>query len=265
MPYQYIRLDREGAYFTLTMKCPERRNALSRVHMTELIDAFRTVGASDALGVTLAADGPAFCSGHDFSDMIGANLPELRSLLLQCAELMQLMQAIPQVVIARVHGPAIAAGCQLMATCDLAVATEGATFALPGGKGGWFCHTPLVAVGRAVGRKQALEMAFTGEAIDAATALSWGLLNRVVPAAALSAQTQELLARATRGTAFAKGMGKRCFYDQIDLDLPRAYAHAVEVMAATGVTPEAQERMISFVEKRAARPVADSRLPRAAE
>jgi enoyl-CoA hydratase/carnithine racemase len=265
MAYRHIRLEREGAYYTLTMDCPERRNALSRAHMAELIDAFRTVGASDALGVTLAANGPVFCAGHDFADMIGVGLPELRSLLKQCAELVLLMQHIPQVVMARVHGLATAAGCQLVASCDLAVAADSARFALPGGKGGWFCHTPLVALGRAVGRKQALEMAFTGDAIDAATALSWGLLNRVVPDRDLHAHTQELLARATRGTAFAKGMGKQCFYDQIDLDLPKAYAHAVEVMAATGVTPEAQERMLAFVEKRAPRPLGKSRPPRAAE
>jgi enoyl-CoA hydratase/carnithine racemase len=253
MTFQHIQLEREGAYYTLTMNCPERRNALSRAHMAELIDAFRRIGASDALGVTLAGNGPVFCAGHDFADMIGVGLPQLRSLLLQCAELMQLMQRIPQVVMARVHGLATAAGCQLVATCDLAVAADTAAFALPGGKGGWFCHTPLVAVGRAVARKHALEMAFTGDAVDAATALSWGLLNRVVSADTLHAQTQELLARATRGAAFAKGMGKQCFYDQIDLDLPKAYAHAAEVMAATGMTPEAQERMLAFVEKRAPR------------
>jgi enoyl-CoA hydratase/carnithine racemase len=251
MAYQHIQLSREGAYYTLTMNRPERRNALSRAHMAELIDAFSTVGKSDALGVTLAGNGPVFCAGHDFADMVGSALPELRSLLLQCAELMQLMQRIPQVVIARVHALATAAGCQLVATCDLAVAADSAGFALPGGKGDWFCHTPLVAVGRAIPRKQALELAFTGDAIDATTALSWGLLNRVVPAADVHAATQDLLSRATRGSGFAKGMGKQCFYDQIDLDLAKAYAHAVEVMAATGQTPEAQERMRAFVEKRA--------------
>lgn len=253
MSYEHIQLLREGAYYTLTMNRPQRRNALSRAHMAELTAAFETIGASDALGVTLAGNGPVFCAGHDFADMIGVALPELRSLLTQCSKLVQLMQRIPQVVIARVHGLATAAGCQLVASCDLAVAAADAAFALPGGKGGWFCHTPLVALGRAVPRKQALEMAFTGDPIDAATALSWGLINRVVPGDELHTQTHELLKRATRGAAFAKGMGKQCFYDQIDLDLAKAYAHATEVMAATGLTPEAQERMRAFVEKRAPR------------
>jgi enoyl-CoA hydratase/carnithine racemase len=251
MPYEHITVQQDGAYVTITLNRPERRNALSMAHMLELTDAFKRAGDTDALGITLAANGPVFCAGHDFADMVGADLKAMRKLLRQCVVLMDTIQAVPQVVIARVHGLATAAGCQLVATCDLAVAAEGAGFALPGGKGGWFCHTPLVAVGRSVGRKRALEMAFTGEPISAATALDWGLLNRVAPAAHLVQETQALLASATRSTAFAKGMGKQAFYAQIDLDQPKAYAHAVEVMAASGVTADAQERMRSFVEKRA--------------
>lgn len=249
--YQHLLLQREGDIVTLTMNRPERRNALSVAHMGELLSAFRAVAKTDAKGVLLAGSGPVFCAGHDFADMAGADLPAMRQVLGLCAELMQTIQAVPQVVLAQVHGLATAAGCQLVATCDLAVAAQSAAFALPGGKGGWFCHTPLVAVGRAIGRKHALELAFTGEPVGADVAERWGLVNRVVPDAELPGAALAFLKLATRGTVFAKGMGKRCYYDQIDLDLPKAYAHAVEVMAATGVTPDAQERMRAFVEKRA--------------
>ncbi|MCE7927628.1 MAG: enoyl-CoA hydratase, partial [Chloroflexi bacterium CFX7] len=142
MAYRYIETARDGDYITITMNRPERRNALSLGHLQELLQAFREAGESDALGVFLAANGPVFSAGHDFADMAGANLPQMRKLLWTCAELMSTMQAIPQVVVARVHGIATAAGCQLVATADLAVASENAGFAAPGGKGGWFCTTP---------------------------------------------------------------------------------------------------------------------------
>lgn len=253
MDYQHLKIESRAAFTTITMNRPERRNALSLALMRELTDAFVAVGRSDARGVVLAGAGPVFCAGHDFADMVGASLDRMRALLRQCTDMIEAIQGIPQVVIARVHGLATAAGCQLVASCDLAVAADTAAFALPGGKGGWFCHTPLVAVARAIGRKQALEMAFTGDAISAATAVQWGLVNRAVPAAELDACTLDLLERATRGTLHAKGIGKRCFYTQVDLDQPKAYAHALEVMAATSQTPEAQERMRAFVEKRAPR------------
>jgi enoyl-CoA hydratase/carnithine racemase len=163
---------------------------------------------------------------------------------------MTTVQSVPQPVIARVHALATAAGCQLVGSCDLAVAADEAAFAIPGGKGGWFCTTPLVAVARNVGRKRALEMAFTGDAIDAATAVEWGLINKAVPAADLDAATDDLLRRATRGSALSKGIGKQAFYAQIDLDQHKAYAYAVEVMAAASQTHDAQEGMRSFLEKR---------------
>jgi enoyl-CoA hydratase/carnithine racemase len=148
---------------------------------------------------------------------------------------------------------ATAAGCQLVATADLAVASEDAAFAIPGGKGGWFCHTPLVAVARAVPRKRALEMAFTGDVIDAETAAAWGLVNAVVPAAELDAACLELLHRATRGSRQSKALGKQGLYAQIDLDQSQAYAYAIELMAASSQTPEARERMAAFLEKRSPR------------
>jgi enoyl-CoA hydratase/carnithine racemase len=177
----------------------------------------------------------------------------MRTLLGVCGELMQALPRLPQVVIAQVEGDAIAAGCQLVASCDLAVAAETARFAVPGGRGGWFCTTPGVALGRAVGRKHALEMLLTGEPVDAATALAWGLVNRVVPAERVAAETRELLARATRGSADSKALGKDAFYRHMDLDLAHAYAYASEVMAAASQTADAKENMAAFLEKRRAR------------
>ena len=190
------------------MNRPERRNALSLSHMKALTRAFREVGETDATGIILAANGPAFCAGHDFADVAGADLGAVRELLITCRELMETIQSVPQVVIARVHGLATAAGCQLVATCDLAVAAWNAGFAAPGGKGGWFCHTPMVPISRNVGRKRAMELALTGDAIDAETALEWGLLNRAVPAEELEKATRELLERATRGSRRSKAFGK---------------------------------------------------------
>jgi len=240
----------EEGFTTITMNRPERRNALSLGLMTELTAAFRAAGATDDRGVVLAANGPVFSAGHDFADLAGADLEALRRLLEACTELMTTMQAIPQPVVARVHGLATAAGCQLVATADLAVAADTAGFATPGGRGGWFCHTPLVAVGRNVGRKRALELALTGDTIDARTAADWGLVNRVVPAADLDAATFDLLRRATRGSATSKGLGKQAFYAQIDLPQADAYAYALDVMARAGISADAQEGFAAFLEKR---------------
>jgi enoyl-CoA hydratase/carnithine racemase len=165
---------------------------------------------------------------------------------------MQTVQAVPQVVLARVHALATAAGCQLVASCDLAVAAESAGFAAPGGKGGWFCHTPMVAIARNVGRKRAMEMALTGDVIDARTALDWGLVNRVVPDAELDTACAELLARATRGSRASKAWGKQTLYGQLDRPERDAYGIAVEVMAAASQLPGAVEGMRSFLEKRPA-------------
>ena len=210
----------------------------------------REIAVTDALGVILAAEGPAFSAGHDFGDMLDVDLAGAERLLRACTAMMNTVQQIPQVVIAKVHALATAAGCQLVASCDLAVAAESAGFALPGGKGGVFCHTPLVAVARQIGRKRALEMAITGDVISAATAAEWGLVNRVVPDDQLDAAVDELMDRSTRGSAMGKAMGKRAFYAQIDLDQTQAYEYAIEVMAANMVTPDGQEGIRSFLEKR---------------
>ena len=250
MSYQCILAERSGDVITITMNLPQRRNALSLVHMRELIAAFKDAGDSDATGVILAGNGPVFSAGHDFADMAGADLAEMRRLLVTCTELMTTMQSVPQPVVARVHGLATAAGCQLVATADLAVAADTAAFAVPGGKGGWFCTTPMVAVARAVGRKRAVELAMTGDPIDAATAVNWGLINAAVAPADLDAEVADLLARATRGSALSKGIGKQALYAQIDLDQPKAYAYAIEVMAAASQTADAREGVAAFLEKR---------------
>jgi enoyl-CoA hydratase/carnithine racemase len=250
MGFEHILVERSGQFVTVTMNRPRRRNALSLEHMRELIAAFRDIGNSDALGVVLAGNGPVFSAGHDFADVVDGDLSAVRSLLATCTELMTLMQQVPQPVVARVHGLATAAGCQVVASADLAVASEDAAFAAPGGKGGWFCHTPMVAIARNVGRKRALEMAMSGDVIDAATALEWGLVNQVVPAAQLDSAVHHLLERVTRGSAESKGIGKQALYAQIDLDQPKAYSYALEVMAATSQLPDAREGMRAFLDKR---------------
>ena len=250
MEFEHIIVERSGDFATVTMNRPQRRNALSLEHMRELIQAFSEVGDSDALGIVLAGNGPVFSAGHDFAQVAGADLASVRALLATCTELMTLMQQVPQPVVARVHGLATAAGCQLVATADLAVASEDAGFAAPGGKGGWFCHTPMVAIARNVGRKRAAELALSGDVIDARTALDWGLVNRVVPAVQLDSAVQDMLERVTRGSAESKGIGKQALYAQIDLDQPKAYAYAVEVMAATSQLPDAREWARAFLDKR---------------
>src|ERR1700722_11463626 len=250
MGFEHILVERSGDFVTITMNRPQRRNALSLAHMRELITAFRETGDSDAVGVVLAGHGPVFCSGHDLAGVADTDLPAIRALLGTCTELVTVMQQGPQPVVARVHGLATAAGCQLVASADLAVASEDAGFATPGGKGGWFCHTPMVAVARNVGRKRAMELALSGDVIDARTALDWGLVNQVVPAAGLDTAVGELLARVTQGSAESKGIGKQALYAQIDLDQPKAYAYAVEVMAATSQLPDAREWAQAFLDKR---------------
>jgi enoyl-CoA hydratase/carnithine racemase len=240
------------------MRRPERRNALSEAHLLELRDAFHTIAASPARGAILAAEGPVFSAGHDFSDMQGRDLTAMRRLLLLCSDVMQTLHAMPQPVIAQVTGLATAAGCQLVASCDLAVAGASSRFQVPGGKGGWFCTTPGVALARAIGPKHALEMLLTGDPIDATTALTWGLVNRVVSDAAVATETRALLARATRGSTSSKALGKHAFHRQVELDLPAAYAYATEVMAAASQTEDAQEGLRSFLEKRAPRFGSDS-------
>jgi enoyl-CoA hydratase/carnithine racemase len=237
---------------SFTLNRPQRRNALSLVLMQELIDCLSAIGGRhDLRAVILAAAGKVFCSGHDLSEMVGRDINEYRHLFDVCTELMTKLQAIPQPVIAEVQGIATAAGCQLVATCDLAIAAEEAAFATPGVRIGLFCTTPMVALCRAVGRKRALEMLLTGELIDARRAAEWGLVNRVVAAGQLRAETRQLANRIAEASELVVNLGKQAYYTQIDLDQPKAYAYAKEVMSLNSLAHDAQEGISSFLEKRA--------------
>ncbi|GAB3441529.1 enoyl-CoA hydratase-related protein [Actinophytocola sediminis] len=251
--YEHLLVNRDGDTVRITMNRPSRRNSLSFDHLTELLAAFREAAGTEATGIVLAGEGPVFSAGHDFGDVAARDLVGVRDLLALCTDLMRTIQSVPQVVVARVHGLATAAGCQLVASCDLAVAAESAGFALPGGKGGWFCHTPAVPVARSIGRKRLMELVLTGDTVDAATAQDWGLVNRVVPDADLDAAVAELLGRATRGSRASKAIGKQTIYAQLDRPEADAYAIAVEVMASAAQLPGAREGMAAFLEKRAAR------------
>ena len=247
---KHLLVDREGHIVTVKLNRPEQRNALSLPLMLELTEVLQQIGNSDARGVILAANGPVFSAGHHFADMAGHSHAEGRELFRICTDMMDLLQALPQPVVARVHGLATAAGCQLVATCDLAVAAASASFALPGGKGALFCHTPLVAVARNLGRKRALELAMTGDPIDARTAADWGLVNRVVPDDQLEAATLDLISRATRGAAESKAVGKQAYYRQMEMPQPAAYGHAGDVMAENALGAAAQVSFRAFLDKR---------------
>jgi enoyl-CoA hydratase/carnithine racemase len=248
--YEHILVKTDADTVRITMNRATRRNSLSADHLSELLAAFRAAGSTDATGIVLAGAGPVFSAGHDFADVAARDLLGVRALLQLCTELMRAISSVPQVVIARVHGLATAAGCQLVASCDLAVASLSAGFALPGGKGGWFCHTPAVPVARSIGRKRLMEMVLTGDAITAATALDWGLVNQVVPDADLDAAVDSLLARATKGSRASKALGKQTIYAQLDRPEADAYAIALEVMASASQLPGAREGMAAFLEKR---------------
>jgi enoyl-CoA hydratase/carnithine racemase len=250
--YSYLLVERDGPIATITLNKPEKRNALSLLMMSELIAAFKAVGQDKtAQVVILAANGPVFSAGHDLRDLVDGDVSAYRHVFEVCTELMELIQSIPQPVIARVHKMATAAGCQLVATCDLAVASTEAKFATSGVKNGLFCTSPGVAVGRAIGRKRALQMLLTGEAISAETAAEWGLINQVVPPEQLDEATHELARSIARLSPLSIGLGKQAFYAQIDMDQPKAYAYAKEVMSLNALAADAQEGMQAFLAKRA--------------
>jgi enoyl-CoA hydratase/carnithine racemase len=219
---------------------PHRRNALSLQLMLELIACLEEIaGNPEIRAVILAAAGKVFCSGHDLSEMTGRDVGEYRRIFDVCSELMLKIQAIPQPVIAEVQGIATAAGCQLVAACDLAVAAEEASFATPGVKIGLFCTTPMVPLTRAIGRKRALEMLLTGDPVDSRTAADWGLVNQVVAAAGLRSATRKLAAKVAEASSLVVAIGKQAFYTQIDLDEPKAYAYAKEVMSMNALAADA--------------------------
>jgi enoyl-CoA hydratase/carnithine racemase len=243
----------EEAIATIMLNRPERRNALSLELMLDLTGCLDEIGRKpDVRAVILKAAGKVFCSGHDLSQMTGRDLSEYRRIFDVCTELMAKIQSIPQPVIAEVQGVATAAGCQLVATCDLVVAAEEAAFATPGVKIGLFCTTPMVAVTRAIGRKRSLEMLLTGALVDARTAADWGLVNQVVPAAELAAASRKLAEKVAEASSLVVALGKQAFYTQIDLDQPKAYAYAKEVMSMNALAADAQEGMSAFLGKRPA-------------
>ena len=246
----------EGGVVTLTLNRPERFNPLSTAMIAALQTELDALAAdSKARVIVLAGAGKGFCAGHDLKEMRAHTDDRAwqQQLFAAANRLMVGMTQIPQPIIARVHGIATAAGCQLVSMCDLAVASEQARFALPGVNVGLFCSTPAVGVARNIGRKRSMEMLLTGELIDAGTALSWGLVNRVVPAEALDAEVARLTGIVVARSGKVVARGKRAFYRQMDQPLEPAYTSAGESMVASMLEPDAPEGIDAFIEKRPAR------------
>lgn len=234
----------------LTLNRPEKRNALSRELLLSLHDRLKEIAADAQVRViVLAAQGPAFCAGHDLSEMLACSEADYHDLFALCSIVMQQFRALPQPVIARVQGVATAAGCQLVAACDLAVAAENASFATPGVKIGLFCTTPMVPLVRTIPPRLALEMLLTGKAISAQQALAWGLVNRVVAADQLDTAIQEFTDAIRASSPLTVRIGKQAFYDQLALDEASAYERATEVMTKNAMCHDAQEGMSTFVKK----------------
>ena len=234
-----------------TLNRPAKRNALSRRLLAELEHAVARAAADPSVRViVLGAEGTAFCSGHDLGEMTGGSRESYDDLFALCSRVMLGLRRSPQPVIARVQGAATAAGCQLVAACDLAVAAEDATFATPGVKIGLFCTTPMVPLVRAVPPRAALEMLLTGRPIPALRALELGLVNRVAPAAALDAAVQEFIDAILASSPLTVRLGKRAFYEQLALDEAAAYERAVAVMTENALSHDAQEGMRAFLQKR---------------
>lgn len=249
MSWNHIQVVADGPRMTIGLARPERRNALSLELMTEVTKALREV-PDGARAVVIAAEGPAFSAGHDLSEMIDRPRGFYDDLFAVCTDMMETIHSIPQPVIARVHGVATAAGCQLVASCDLAVASTDAWFGTPGVKIGLFCTTPAVPLVRAIGRKRAMEMLLTARIVDAETALQWGLVNRVVPAEDLDAAVTDYVDTIAGFSGHVIGLGKEAFYRQAGQSLRDAYEVTQPVMADNAALPHAQEGMSAFLEKR---------------
>jgi enoyl-CoA hydratase/carnithine racemase len=241
----------EGGVVRLTLNRPERRNALSRESLTRLDHAIGAIATDrSARVVVVAANGPVFCSGHDLGEMAGLSEYDLRTLFELCGRVMLGLRRLRQPVIARVHGLATAAGCQLVAACDLAVAAEEASFATPGVKIGLFCTTPMIPLVRVIPPRAALEMLLTGTAITSRRALELGLVNRVVSSQELDSAVQSLIDAILRLSPQVIGLGKRAFYELEGLDEAAAYERAVGIMVDNALRPDAKEGIAAFLEKR---------------
>ncbi|MBV9262814.1 MAG: enoyl-CoA hydratase [Candidatus Eremiobacteraeota bacterium] len=246
-----ITRERDGAIAILSLNRPEKRNALSLQIMRELNDALAETGADPTVrAVILRGEGPAFSAGHDLRELSERDAEAYRTIFEECVSLMARIVSVPQPVIAEVAKVATAAGCQLVAACDLAVASSEATFATPGVRIGLFCSTPMVALSRAIGRKRAMEMLLTGDPIDAPTALAWGLVNRVVPPERLREETLALARRIAASSRNIVGIGKAAFYAQIDLDADAAYEYTKEVMIENAQRDDAREGIAAFLQRR---------------
>lgn len=251
MSTPYVVVERTGPIARVILNRPERRNPLSLQMMKDATAAVRELGADPSCGVVVVTgSGPALSAGHEIGEMVDRTLEHEREVFATCVDLMESIQAIRQPVIAEVQGHAIAAGCQLVATCDLAVSVDTARFGTPGVKIGLFCSTPMVAVSRNIGRKRAMQMLLTGETIDAATAMDWGLINEAVPADQLRARVDELALSIANASPLTLEIGKQAFYRQIDLPQGEAYNEMAETMATNAMTCDAQEGMSAFLEKR---------------
>ncbi|MGH2866911.1 MAG: enoyl-CoA hydratase [Solirubrobacteraceae bacterium] len=247
----FLLRDTRNAIASITLNRAGERNALSLDLMRELIGELDSVASDpDVRAIVLRASGTAFSSGHNLRELIGRSEDEQRAIFDTCTQMMQTLQRVPQPVIAAVQGVAAAAGCQLVAACDLAVASTDATFLTPGVRIGLFCSTPMVALSRNIGRKRALEMLLTGEPIDAATASAWGLVNRVVSPALLDEETFALAERISAASSLTVRIGKQAFYRQIEIEQQQAYEYMSETMALNAVTCDAQEGMSAFLQKR---------------
>ena len=251
MQYELITFQAEGPVGIITLNHPERRNALSLKMLRELSDLLEGLKArEDVRAVVIRAAGKMFCSGHDLAEMVNRGKADYDDVLRTCGLFMQKIQELPQPVIAQVHGIATAAGCQLVAACDLAVAEEGATFGTPGVRLGVFCTTPAIPIVRAIGRKRALEMLFTGRMVSAREAAQWGLVNRVVPPERLEAETRAMADQIAEASLLTLGIGKRAFYAQVNLADAQAYNLGSEVMVSNLFAEDAREGIQAFFEKR---------------
>jgi enoyl-CoA hydratase/carnithine racemase len=252
LEYRSLLVEQDGPAVRITLNRPDKRNALSLDLLRELTAALREASTRpQARVIVIQGAGPAFSAGHDLSEMIDREEAFLAELFRECTVMMETIHELPQPVIAKVHAIATAAGCQLVAACDLAVAAEGARFGTPGVKIGLFCSTPMVPVSRAVGRKRAMEMLLTGETIDARTALDWGLINRAVAPEELDAEVSKLVEAIARSSSATVATGKQAFYDQVDRSEHEAYEHVQVVMTGNALDYDAQEGMTAFLEKRA--------------
>jgi enoyl-CoA hydratase/carnithine racemase len=247
-----IRVERDGVAAIITMRRPERRNALSLAMMRELTAALGELGGDRGVrAIVIAGEGPAFSAGHDLRELRGRDEAAYTEIFDQCVVLMAAIESAPQPVIAEVSALATAAGCQLVAACDLAVASTQARFATPGVRIGLFCCTPMVALSRDIGRKRAMQMLLTGEPIDAATALDWGLVNAVVAPQALRDATLALAGTIGEASRTVVGLGKAAFYRQVELDQAAAYDFTKTVMVTNAQLEDAQEGIGAFIDKRA--------------